>query len=395
MIEKYHDLIQQKTFCPLPFIRQTIFQDGSYKVCCYAGGSELGPDSRTYEVDNQTYFNSETMQRIRKTLLGGKYPSECRDCQEQANKNLTPTNVLETRNCLAAPEEVTALAAALDSYFSGSPITPTTFDIRYSNVCNLKCQMCNQFNSSAIYAENRQLGLVPVEDSVKQRQRHRLIIDYDKTVWMYFAGGEPFLEEINLEMLDYLPSTCRTVINTNLTVLTPRVINALRKFTDISLMVSIDAVGDLNDYIRSGSKFSDIIDNLQTIKEQLPNVRVDIGTTVSLLNVMCLDELVAYVKNSLPEIKHHFMTVVHQPHLFVETLPPEHRGIAISSLHTCREELPEYDEYFSELVGLLSDPSTFNSESFQQFILTTKQKDKIRGNDITRVIPLFGPYFGD
>lgn len=391
----YDTIIQQKTFCPLPFIRQTIFQDGSYKVCCYAGGSELGTDARTYEVDNQTYFNSRTMQRIRHTLLTGEYPPECRDCQEQVDKNLTPANILETRDCLSMPDTTAALNAALDDYFSGSPITPTTFDIRYSNVCNLKCQMCNQFNSSAIYAENRQLGLAAEDELVKQRSRHELIINYDKSVWMYFAGGEPFLEEFNIEMLENLTDSCRIAISTNLTVLTPRVVAALGKFSDISLMVSIDAIGELNDYIRSGSRFNDIVSNLQKVKEQLPNVRIDIGTTVSLLNVMHLAEFVQHVKTNYPGVKHHFMTVVHQPHLYIETLPVELRSTAITSLERCRVELPEYSEYFSELIGLLSDPGTFNPAHFQQLIKIIKQRDQLRSTDVTKVIPLLSQYFGD
>ena len=87
---------------------------------------------------------------------------------------------------------------------------------------------------------------------------------------VYFAGGEPLIIPYHYEMLDYMikndyAKNIELRYNTNLSTLKYKSVDLLKNwssFKNITLSPSIDMIGEQGEYHRYGSKWNDIINNL-------------------------------------------------------------------------------------------------------------------------------------
>ena len=133
------------------------------------------------------------------------------------------------------------------------------YDLRYSNLCNLRCQTCGPGASSA-WAE--QLGLdnkfLSWEPEIEINPNARKI---------YLAGGEPFMiKSFSKALNGFANKDCEIIINTNATIITDHMMDALKPFTNICFTLSIDGIGKVNDQIRTGSDWDTIVKNIETMK---------------------------------------------------------------------------------------------------------------------------------
>jgi sulfatase maturation enzyme AslB (radical SAM superfamily) len=114
---------------------------------------------------------------------------------------------------------------------------------------------------------------------------------------IYLAGGEPLLEENNVKLLNYLIEhnlTPELNYNTNLTTITFKKLNYFelwKHFPKLELTVSVDGYKEVNDYVRFGSNYDRLIENIKTIKENVPHARIVINTVASNMSMHSLPEL--------------------------------------------------------------------------------------------------------
>ena len=83
---------------------------------------------------------------------------------------------------------------------------------------------------------------------------------------IHFGGGEPFISPAIVEVLNSISSKTYLRCNTNMTRINDRVLDALKKFDTIEIEASIDGVGPHNEYLRHGSKWNSIVENLKKLK---------------------------------------------------------------------------------------------------------------------------------
>jgi sulfatase maturation enzyme AslB (radical SAM superfamily) len=96
-------------------------------------------------------------------------------------------------------------------------------------------------------------------------------------------------------------------------------------------MLSIDGVGEVNDYIRRPSKWADIEANLYRYDRTGDNIIVAINTTVQINNVAHLPEFAQWMlSQNFNKVGKHtdggifFASVLHWPkYLSIQVLPPE------------------------------------------------------------------------
>ena len=151
------------SWCPLPWTHIATKTNGSYRLCCHSYYSGLEGNHGILKDDNQKHshvsssqwediLNCKQMKNIRKTMLKGKWPKECKKCQNE-NKTQGHSYNLKYRKNLSVFENYPHYLKARtrtkeDGSISLEDFPITYLDIRFGNLCNLKCVMCGPNNSS-------------------------------------------------------------------------------------------------------------------------------------------------------------------------------------------------------------------------------------------------------
>jgi hypothetical protein len=110
---------------------------------------------------------------------------------------------------------------------------------------------------------------------------------------IYFAGGEPLISDFHWNVLNYLIDTGRTDVricyNTNLLKLEFKQKNALsywEKFDSVYIGASIDCIGERAEYVRYGTNWNKIQENIAIINEH-PIIKrgLNLNITTSILTI--------------------------------------------------------------------------------------------------------------
>ena len=244
-------------------------------------------------------FNSSHMKKVRLAMLNGKPVKDCKVCFDWE------ANGVESHR-----QRMNAKYSSYNKLYSktekdGSLNTPPIYlDFRFGNLCNFKCRMCGSYASSSWAKEEKYFGKLDNSapnhydhwtNNVKFWQDIDQIKKYIKI--MYFAGGEPFVQEGHYKMLKFLVDTgCSKNIelsyNTNLSytgVFKGYDLEDLWKnFKDIELWPSIDGFDEQAEYGRKGLnidlfksnsvKFSDYISTFSIVSSIY-----SIGTNIDLI----------------------------------------------------------------------------------------------------------------
>lgn len=287
-------------------------------------------------------------------------------------------------------------------------------DIRFSNVCNFKCRICGSENSSAWLQDERILNgkNAPISESshvVKLKNLKTDVINqlYEKlpTVTnIYFAGGEPLLDENHYLLLEKLIEIGRTDIiisyNTNLSVLKFRkwdLLQLWKQFEHVQVSASIDAIGPALEHSRKGANWSAIEKNLRLIKLFLPDVLISIYPTISVLNCFNITDLIDYflANNYLKIPRHLNIGFVTEPkHLNLGLLNAgeiasleAHYGLFLSKIKV-QYPVEIYNHIAGELASIISFAKADNLQKFRpKFVQETKMLDLIRNEDTAAVLP--------
>ena len=229
-------------FCPLPFVHFYTDVSKRQSVCCVS--KEAVDDIR--------------LSNIRTDILNNQAVSACKVCYKREEQRLISPRQRAIKNFL---EHEDLVIQAVENHKQGRKIIPISYDLRYSNLCNLECQMCNPKESSSIAIRR---GIA--NDFLSSE------IDIDineQATDIYLAGGEPFLIKSFSRLLDKVVNKdCEIVINTNATILTEHLMLQLDKFSNISFVISIDGYGNLNEKIRKNSIWNDILANIDTLAKR-------------------------------------------------------------------------------------------------------------------------------
>ena len=209
-----------------------------------------------------------------------------------------------------------------DKFKKYIPLTETTnsdgsaemnlkyFDIRWSNICNFKCRSCSSTYSSSWATEDNSIGhnkkvFIFAGGDSNDDLYNQFLPHFKNIEEFYFAGGEPLLTDKHYDILEYLISIGRTNVklnyNTNFSSLRYKdrsIISLWKHFPNIQIGASLDSWGTRAEYIREGTDWKIIQDNVRLIKQQLPHVKLHTTTVVSCFNVSTLPEFFTHLLES-------------------------------------------------------------------------------------------------
>lgn len=392
-----------KTFCILPWTSLATNASGNLRVCCNVipgkgfickpnkledngGKTETYNPYKIWRDDMLEAWNSETYRTLRKQMLEGERPEMCARCFKEEDAGISSAR--QRWNQQIDPNK---------EYTVDAPFDIKYVDIRLSNLCNLKCRMCNPYASNMWVKE-----WASVNDALQPHEYQRLSkMDWpekEKT-WenlfgiahtveeIYLTGGEPTVIKEQIKLLDYFIDNgtakgIRLKYNTNLVKVPDWLLDKWQHFKTVKLNCSIDAVGELDRYIRHPSKWEVIQRNFDRIR-QLPNGSIEIHCTVQMYNILRLHELIAWAKPYNHKI---FFNILNHPeYLNIQCLPDKLKHQAEQSLQPYLD-IPRAQ---SVIDYMWADSFT---ERLPQFYKYTHTLDKSRDEDLYSIVPEFKEY---
>lgn len=322
-------------FCPIPWIHQAIRNNGDFRVCCQGN---QGPDRGILRKDDGNPYNaayddfdevrnSKKLKEIRLAMLNNKWHPECVRCETEERNKIRSRFTYEKDlwSNFITKEKAERLTES-DGTINTKLFPAVYYDIRFGNLCNLKCRMCGPTDSNQWYSDYVQVwdtkfydescGFV---DIVKRDGKY--IVENDIYNWhesdhfwqqlyskiplirhVQMVGGEPFLIKRHYEFLEKCIEYGRSnkIImehNSNITYLPDKLFELWKEFKKIRIGPSIDGLGKVNEYIRYPSKWSVVEKNLRRLDEADGNFEIWITPTIQIYNILQLPEMMQWKLN--------------------------------------------------------------------------------------------------
>lgn len=287
-INFFDDLVKENSsFCIFPFI-ELLANNNHTNVCCRS-------NKPVAELKNLNFVHNKQYQSIRQRMLDGtpipEYCSSCYDLEALGIKSARQQETVEWANRLnlKSIEDLTNITS------------PSYYEVRASNICNLQCRSCGPNNSSEIEKEYKVIGLIDKHYRGSEYSDFSFV-EFNGLKKLYVSGGEPtimiefhkFLERCIAEQ----NTDFELLINTNATKLSNKFRDYINYFKNAGFVVSIDGLRDQNYYIRWPSNWENIISNVDWISKSKHVLAFNI--TVSIYNILNLFDILKFLEERYP-----------------------------------------------------------------------------------------------
>lgn len=369
-----------KNFCAIPFHHTRIGSDGSFNVCC---DHNIPPDLKQNIRDHtaQHWFDSKYLQEVRQYFIDDRRHPGCNSCWRDEDSGIQSMRIRTQKEYQILGTDIT------------NPKIKN-IELQPSNLCNLSCLMCNEKFSSVIQAENRRLGISKIDRSeLEWGPSHYAnlaeMLDQGFLV-LNVLGGEPFYSKALLDILDRLDpkKTSNAVLQiiTNATVYNERWKKVMAKFGLVRLMISLDGVGSVYEYIRYPAQWSEVEKNVDLIQGMVKTKSL-IHCTVQNLNILYLDQLIRWCQD---RNLHLDLTLLNQPsYLHITNLPSDLRHQAIDNLNKWIETFttPNIQQALLSFRDMLLRSETLIDHRWQEFKTMIEMRDQLRKNSWRSILP--------
>ena len=390
-------LEDSKTFCIYPWIHLHAYPTGEAYPCCHA---EMKPgvvgNCRTNTLAE--IWVDKPMQQLRADMLSETPHPACTRCYEQEESGFFSGRRSANKH---HGHHIKKLEA--------NPFEMTYWDIRFSNLCNLKCRSCGHIFSSQWYQDQAKLAGADWKerntvlnyagrtetDMWSQLEPH---LDYVEQI--YFAGGETLLMEEHYRILEELVKRkrfdVRLIYNTNFThtdLKGQSVFEYWKQFKSVAVGASLDAQGPAAEYIRKGTHWADVEHNRRLMLEICPQVDFYISPTLSIMNAQSLPGFHRdWVEKGLICAQDLNVNILQDPpHYRIDIAPQEYKEelstLYLTHLMWLREQDPlgRATQGFESAMVFMK--ATDNTQLIDSFWRKTNELDSIRNESWQRVLP--------
>lgn len=373
-----------KTWCPLPWNHISIKGNGAFRVCCHSHTSkgrgtlldENGKPVNVRTADWDEVRNSNLLKEVRLSQLKGEWHSACIRCEDETNSGMQ-SRIDYERDKWSDDDLNFDIARQLTN--TDGSINPKDFpieylDIRFGNLCNLKCIMCSPTDSSQWYNDYVNVwgwgGFTDTHGRVQLKlvgNRYQAVDNpYDwynnENIWnqlkkhkagierIYIVGGEPLIIEEHYDFLQHcidsnVAKNIDIEYNSNITNVSERALEIWKHFKSIRIGISIDAVGLINELIRFPSKWSVIEKNLGILDEAEGNFSLWITASISVLNLWHLPDFLEW------KINQNFKRINSWKEICIISPHPVHRPLYLNVQMLPKEGKKKVEKYFNERIS--------------------------------------------
>ena len=397
-VVKYSMQLNKQTFCAAPWFSMRNENSGQYRVCCYHKGNLtefIGRSEFDSNDSMDSWLNSDYMQYLRQQLDQGHRVPECRKCWDREDVGLTSLRE-HTNDMISNRLERDLDQTWVPLYFKNKNNYRVDLlvaaDVKINNLCNFSCAMCNAAESSLIY------------NKWHKQQSNEFVLDYTQSKPDYFnqikdaymvkngmqmieevlaqpikylkiLGGEPLLNSKLIDRLIKIPDQHKSQLNltfiTNGSVDLVNISKQLTGFKSVYYVVSLEATGLLQDYVRRGSDWTIIeqnIDNfLSYAKTASDNFVVECHSTIQALSISGYADLKKWCQ--VRGIRHSIFVLEDPVYLSLAVLPDQLRLDTITKI----EQL-DLDNDVAALLLILKE-TVYNTDWAEKFIRFIKWYD--------------------
>jgi organic radical activating enzyme len=397
-------LSESKTFCMYPWIHLHAWPTGQAFPCCHAESpaGQLG-NSRVHTLAE--IWNSPKQRQLRTDMLNETANSACVRCYEQEKAGFFSGRQSANKHHGHHINRISKTES--DGHLEQFEMT--YWDIRFSNLCNLKCRSCGHIFSSQWYQDQIKLA---GGDWVKKHKPlvyagktetdmwEQLVPHLDYVEQIYFAGGEPLLMEEHYRILDELVRRkrfdVRLIYNTNFTHTDLKgnsVFEYWKQFESVSVGASLDASGARGEYIRKGTDWAVVEQNRRDMMAICPEVDFYISPTLSIMNALHLPDFHRdWVEQGLLKPQDLNVNILQDPtHYRIDIATAEYKQQIRQKFEQHIEWLRPQDQLSRATVGFESAINfmmqTDNTHLIDTFWRKTHELDAIRKENILDIIP--------
>ena len=407
-VEEIKKLAEGEAFCILPWIHMHPWPDGRVFTCCLS--EQDTPIGNLNDMDLDECYNSDIMNSFRLDMLDNKKVSNCNRCYEleevghdTLRKRSNDEFIFEKYGLHEDKSPIvqqTKLDGSLDE------VHLTYMDIRFSNICNMRCRTCGPDLSSQWFEEavDSKFNRTPEQKVLQIRKGNTAFMEqfdpYLHTVEkIYWAGGEPLLMDEHWYIMNKLVELGRTDVrifyNTNFSKLTYKQEDAVelwKKFEHVSIGASLDAGWEKAEYLRKGTIWADTLANRERLKQELPQHDFNISCTVSIFNVLDVCDFYRKLcEIEFIEPKDFGVNILLGKQVHRATVLPQHlRQRAIEKIKETlawidgKDQVGRATDTFNSLLQFMEgDDSHLLSDSMQE----AKEMDRFRAETLFEVFP--------
>lgn len=399
----------EKFFCPAPW-SHIYYQVNSPSPCHIIRNHHLN-------MTPEEYFKSDWLKRIKTDMIEGRVPKECTNCKNKEDLGLKSTRGAMWKYFNVGPEPNYEDQWFYNKFDIDSPTFLRRIELRFSNLCNMKCRMCDETSSSEWALEKKQHNLLPNRinnpgGAVDTTKNHIIKITEDKIAGLKdtalmselrrvcFTGGEPFLIKEYYDYMDFLIESglhkqADVELFTNCSVYNPLFIERLYKFKNVEFVMSIDGVGKTAEYIRHGTPWSTIEKNVLLLNQLRSPINLYVNVAISaytLLDVANLARFLMKLRETNDTIGVKCYTVL-MPGLRFQHAPKHLQQRMLDQVNEAIEILssPNYLIFKNELTNIrvkLLEMKEIDVDSFYKF---TSTFDNIRNESFEETfgIPMY------
>ena len=390
-------LSESKTFCIYPWIHLHAYPTGEAYPCCHAemGVGQVG-NCRTNTLEE--IWHDQPMVNLRNDMLSETKNPACARCYEQEESGFFSGRRSANKHHGHHVDRVN------DEKFE-----MTYWDIRFSNLCNLKCRSCGHIFSSQWYQDQAKLAggdwkdrntVLNYAGRTETDMWEQLLPHIDYVEQIYFAGGEPLLMEEHYYILDELVRRqrfdVRLIYNTNFThtdLKGQSVFEYWRQFNSVAVGASLDAMGPRAEYIRKGTDWKIVEYNRTEMIRTCPDVDFYISPTLSIMNAEHLPDFHrTWVERGLICPQDLNVNILQDPaHYRIDIAPMEYKQQLKEKYIKHIDWLKDYDQLGRATQGFESAVNfmfaTDNAQLIDTFWRKTDELDGIRNEHILDIIP--------
>lgn len=386
-------LEEYKWICPEPFTNIQASTSGSYKPCCVMTET---PDMAKYVNERYTiekysimeHYNSDYMQRLRNAMRNendDEYVNVmCKNCKIKENNGVRSHRQWYIDR-FKTESEFKHKKKELEDIIANNK-QPTFFhsielDALGGNYCNLSCHMCSGSHSSKYLSEEIQLketyrDKALILPEVNEKVWEELPIILENLCELKLVGGEPLISKNTYKLMQMVPHPENTILRiiTNGTHNPDRFIEFAKKFKEVIINLSIEGVGEVNDYIRYPSDWNEILAN------RIKLTRVGRVILVSTINALNINKLYQIPKMGF---EYTMSSLVTNNFYSLNSIPNDIKDKYLNEL---------YQHKMIDLIKLL-ESSKFNENDMWNMVRHIKRRDNLRQTNLLSIWPEWKEYY--
>jgi radical SAM protein with 4Fe4S-binding SPASM domain len=391
-------LRDSKTFCIYPWIHLHAYPTGEAYPCCHAEMG-LGQVGNCRKNTLEEIWRDQPMAQLRKDMLSETSNPACGRCYEQ-----------EASGFFSGRKSANKHHGHHIKKLESNPFEMTYWDIRFSNLCNLKCRSCGHIFSSQWYQDQAKLAggnwkdrntVLNYAGRTETDMWSQLEPHLDYVEQIYFAGGEPLLMEEHYRILDELVRRkrfdVRLIYNTNFTHTDLKgrsVFEYWKQFRSVAVGASLDDSGARGEYIRKGTDWAVVEQNRRDMMAICPDVDFYISPTLSIMNAWHLPDFHRnWVEQGLIRAQDLNVNILQDPAYYrIDIAPIKYKQRLrikfeehIEWLKTQGDSLGRATQGFESAVWFMM--TTDNTHLIDTFWRKTHELDAIRKERMLDVIP--------